>query len=730
MFKFKPFQIQDYARAALHDGAICAHDKGLGKTLAAYTWCLLKAGFEPVRPLCPRSACLLVAPGDAHDQFTNDGRDLLGVHTTALDSQETFLRLSTAHPTTGRRELPPGFYLTTYTALASNGVAQFPDPAKNSIAAMMAMLNLDGRDVERLYQQRGEIWKDQYAILEVTPFTLLNGVEANYRSLSRHASDWRKRELDLAYDVLRRLQPDTVHGSTALITAQDFNHTRLTPEHQDWFKSVLIQRTCLEYNLNIGESRALRTGNHKVKCVYSPSLADLCSDAFTAVAVDEGVKMKGEDTIIGLGIRQMNPKYRLVLSGTPIKNRLPDIFRLAHWATGGHDEPSARWPYAAASSERESFAEEFLLSERNLSKEKKSETNRRYVKLSPQVCNIHRLWKLFGPIIIRRLKKDIGEQLVKKHRHVIRVPMGSEQARVYRHHIEGEYKDCNGMKAVGAQLQALRIAAAAPHCSLLKYANQPNSAPPSLPRSSSDYIPKFAAALTLIEQVLMRGEQIALFSALIEPLETMARRLDMAGVPYVIAHGGHSPVRRRKLSADFKRGWDQGRGKPVMLASGECMAEAHSWHLCNNAALLAYSWAFDKLSQAIDRCHRLNSVKDLNYYALLCDGTVDLVLENNLQEKNDTSDLVLDGQLLETNPKEVSLAEILSTAAADFNPESKTLSETDLEVEWPALRERLRAATRRWQTGIVPPALPTFPPAHLLPVHPWAARLQRRLVPA
>src|SRR5690242_2060598 len=148
MTQFRTFQKEDLARLALHDGAILAWDKGLGKSLGAYTWCLLKTGFEPVRPLCPKAACLLVAPGDAHDQFSNDGRDLLGVHTTALDSQETFLRLSTANPATGRRELPPGFYLTTYTALASNGVAQFPDPAKHSIAAMMALLNLGQKDLD------------------------------------------------------------------------------------------------------------------------------------------------------------------------------------------------------------------------------------------------------------------------------------------------------------------------------------------------------------------------------------------------------------------------------------------------------------------------------------------------------------------------------------------------------------------------------------------------------
>ena len=82
----------------------------------------------------------------------------------------------------------------------------------------------------------------------------------------------------------------------------------------------------------------------KVKCVYSPSLADLCQDTFAACAIDEGVKMKGEDTVVGTGVRQINAKFKLVLTATPIKNRLPDVFRLAWWATGARPKAHARFP--------------------------------------------------------------------------------------------------------------------------------------------------------------------------------------------------------------------------------------------------------------------------------------------------------------------------------------------------------------------------------------------------
>jgi len=66
-----------------------------------------------------------------------------------------------------------------------------------------------------------------------------------------------------------------------------------------------------------------------------------------------------------------------------------------------------------------------------------------------------------------------------------------------------------------------------------------------------------------------------------------------------------------------------------MLAGVECMSEGHSFPLCSNVILLAYSWAFDKFVQAINRIHRLNSVKDVDVYPIICDGSIDRKLDLN-----------------------------------------------------------------------------------------------------
>ena len=182
-FALKGFQLEDYAASAMHDSAILGHDTGGGKGLAAFVWPCLKAGFErggnALKPLAP---VLLVVPGDLHQQVMEEGRDKFRAHVTVLDSQETFLRLSRVNPQSGQRELPPGYYITSYTQLGSNGVKTFP-------------------------------------------------------------------------------------------TAEFKREDRV------------------EFGSGIGASQWV--GQRKIKCVYSPTLADLCQDTFACVAVDEGVRMKG-----------------------------------------------------------------------------------------------------------------------------------------------------------------------------------------------------------------------------------------------------------------------------------------------------------------------------------------------------------------------------------------------------------------------------------------------------
>lgn len=837
--KYKQFQKQDLARAALHDGLILSWDTGLGKTWALYSWPLLKCGFaRESKPgtqdarLRPKAPILIIAPGDLHQQIINEGRIHFKTEVRRIDSQTTFNELVRGKnglpilTDDGRPVVPPGFYIVSYAELTINGVQKLPDAMDWEPRALLdwLCLPLHGRasvpvgldqpeteaskpesdnspaSSEAFWSQRPvPEWRnalDEFKLDHTHSLAELeSSLKRELKTLEHPQMDdrWidrRKREIYGAYEICKNIMPSIRNG-----TFDDLN-----TQQQDYVIRFFCQHKISQYQQGVGatkeygaqgssnvsddqsESSNLNpetSPSWKIKCVYSPSLSDLCHNAFDCVVIDEGVKMKGEETHVGRGVRQMDPPYRLVLTATPIKNRLPDIFRLAWWAAGGETEAHARWPYRDSSADRDEFARQFMVSENNLTKEAKARregrSGGRYKKLTAEVCQVHLLWKLLGPIVLRRRKKDCGEDIVQKIRKVIRCDMGADQKRVYQYHLAAEYRDKNGMEAIGAKLQALRMITAAPDsdhlenkgtvfgpCDCMKHGRAENPSSPETTLRSSDseeepsagvsadsfdsgglvtrapnkqcpacqgdgrvelphrsgtgYIPKMATTMTLIHEILERKEQVVVFSAFNDPLDRLSGWLKEANVRHVTLDGRTNQNKRGKEAALFKKGrfeiehpnLPMGRAGtplnpdsaiPVMLAGVECMSEGHSFHLANNVILIAYSWAYDKFKQALDRVHRMISVKDVNVYVVICQGSIDRKLESLIQEKGDSAELVLDGQLIGERTEEVNLAELLKIALREFNVEESTLDEAVIQKDWPSLRQKLQSAMATWTNG-------------------------------
>jgi hypothetical protein len=159
------------------------------------------------------------------------------------------------------------------------------------------------------------------------------------------------------------------------------------------------------------------------------------------------------------------------------------------------------------------------------------------------------------------------------------------------------------------------------------------------------------------------------------------------------------------------------------------MAEGHSFHRCNNVILFCYSRAYDKFKQALDRVHRMNSEKPINVYVVFCDGTIDQRLESLTDEKADSAELILDGNLMGERAEEVNFAQLLQLAQTEFNAEDQTLDEGALLAEWPTLRNTLATAQRAWDAGLPSQAAPTWLTAPIISVMPKVAQTSGNVVP-
>lgn len=541
MLKFKPFQVDDYARAAMVDGCILAHDTGLGKTYAAFAWPQLKGALRP----------LIVAPEQLHDQFAETGRRF-GITVIPLRDRLAFdaFKLWRAP----RKREKPVFYITSYYWLAHVG------------------------------------------------------------------GDHRR---------------DGING--------------------------------------IGE-RCHKTG---IVCCENPTLSQLASwfDAFDCLVVDEATGIQSTDATIATSVRSLKPRYRLLLTATPVKNRMESIFWLAQWASEANGRDMA-WPYPATEAGREKFANQHCHREKFITREseyaKKTGRSRKIERRGIRACNLHSLWMNLSPIIIRRTKADCGEDLVPRNLSIVRLPMGRAQSSTYRAILFNPPRVSKGGAALqpsmvaAAQLMQLRQAALCPDSGNLSF------------RSATDLTPKMLACLSITRDALTRGEQIVIGSPFRHFSRRLYARLLEAGIRVCLLNGDVAPSERGILAAQFKRGHFR-----VMVAGQNAMGHGISLECANNIILPAIDWPFDANEQFLGRVWRLNSPKPVNAYMLVAENTIDEYLLHVYREKSATSAVTLNGvDLAFSGEQDSDLLKVLIAHKSGYDPHATTSPEQELAAKW------------------------------------------------
>ena len=518
----------------------------------------------------------------------------------------------------------------------------------------------------------------------------LNGTEDTFRESKQEAFFWITSYTALGYNGGDQWSPREADDGKLMVSS------KIIDLRKAWIAKTRSTIHIDDLADGIGESE------HKIKCIFLPTLATLCADLMDCAVVDEAVRMQGSESYISTGVRTLQPRFRLVGTATPVKNYLDSLFWLAHWACGAGqdpDKPNARWPYQNSDAAKSLFSKEFMQTERNISAEeretKKTGRFRKIEKKIPRICNLHRLWKLLSPVVLRRRKANMNEDIVTKTFIPIRTKLGTAQHNIYSYHLQNApklRKDGEPMSKLASamtQLQMLRQAALCPDTINLGVGN----------RSWTDFSPKQAAIMGVIEQKLSIGEQVVIMSPFQHFSETLCRRLRQAKVSVCLLDGNMEESKRGRYAKAFKR-----REFSVLIGGIKSMGEGHSFSQCNNLILPSLEWAFDNNDQAIDRVHRLNSERPVNIYVMVGANTIDERLESLFREKGDCASLALDGRLFEERKQDVNLAELLSDAVRNFNPKADTIDEQDIESEWNGLCTRLGKSEQRfseWHPPIV-----------------------------
>jgi SNF2 family DNA or RNA helicase/predicted RNA methylase len=451
-----------------------------------------------------------------------------------------------------------------------------------------------------------------------------------------------------------------------------------------------------------------------ITCLWKPSIASMLAiyegqgAGIDCIVLDEATRLQSTTSKMACGIRKLNPAYRLLLTGTPIKNKVDSIFHLLHYAAGGHASPTSQFPFTADAESKERFANLYLEKDRFVSREeaKKYEAQQqrkkipkgKILKLSSRICNIHHLWKLIAPTIIRRRKDNCGEDIVERTIRPIIVKPGTAQLAVYGHHLDfppvspkgNPTKAIHGRAAIGYQINILRQVALCPDNPDLN--DIINSSHKDLKRSWTPWTPKHSATLSLVAKLLSQGEQVVIGSPFTHFNETIHRFLVEAGVPSLLLDGQTSPAKRGLLVNQFKN-----KVTPVIVAGVKAMGEGYSLECCSHLILPSLSWAYDENDQFIDRVWRLNSKKPVTIYPIITECTIDELMHSSYADKKDSAQLALDAKVLPDQVEDINPEILLADAYDKFRSNSDSIPEETLEDGWPQLSKSLRISSRLYK---------------------------------
>jgi superfamily II DNA or RNA helicase len=346
----------------------------------------------------------------------------------------------------------------------------------------------------------------------------------------------------------------------------------------------------------------------------------LATTGFGLIVADEAQHVKNPETAAAKAIRTIGagviesgvfgagtavPPTRLALTGTPVENRLSELWSILDWTTPGLLGPLERFVRNVASP----------------------------IERNHDPIATERLSKTIRPFVLRRRKTDpaVAPDLPPRVVTDIPVPLTKEQATLY----EAEVREAMAAieeKRPGIARQALVLKLLTALKQICNHPAQYLHQPGPLPGRSG----KLAALEELLDVIVAERESALVFSQFVECLSLVETRLGQLGIPCLLLHGGVGAKRRMEMVDAFQAG-----KVPVMLLS--LKAGGVGLNLTRATHVVHYDrwWNPAVEDQATDRAHRIGQDRCVQIHLLMAAGTLEDRIANVIERKRRLAETVV-----------------------------------------------------------------------------------------
>lgn len=336
----------------------------------------------------------------------------------------------------------------------------------------------------------------------------------------------------------------------------------------------------------------------------NPLRGTLVGRRWDLVIVDEAHRLKNPRSASARFARELRTRYLLLLTATPVENRLDDLFHLVNLVRPGHLGTLGQF-------------------------------RARHAAPGGGVTDLPELQAKLRAVMVRHRRSELGVLLPGRLAQTLAVPPTAAEADLYRLvservRREGRRSSPQRRLVLGA---VLRMAGSSPRALV-----------PTLGKLGWHELAARAAAIErtrkadVLLQLLARhsaqGEKVAVFTGFHETLGFLVELLEAAGVPTAAYHGRLS--RRDKEAAVVAF-----RDRVPVLVTTEAAGEGRNLQFCHVLVNFDLPWNPMLIEQRLGRIHRIGQEHEVLLHNLVGQGTVEEQILRVLEAKINLFELVV-----------------------------------------------------------------------------------------
>ena len=326
------------------------------------------------------------------------------------------------------------------------------------------------------------------------------------------------------------------------------------------------------------ESADLIVINYAQLRSLSPAIADV---SWRAVILDEAQSIKTPDSQTAQAARALTAEYRLALTGTPIENRLLDLWSIMAFAMPG------------ALGNRAHFVRQFNAQDDPLAR--------------------RRLASRVRPFLLRRTKMQVAKDLPDRVEEDLLCEMEGKQQMLYRAELKRARQLILGLKS-NQQLNAERFNILTSLLRLRQICCHPALVDEKLRTVESA---KLAALEELLEPLMEEGHKVLVFSQFVTMLDILRDTVKQREWPHFYLAG--DTENRGELVKEFQAA----KGGAVFLISLKAGGVGLNLTAASYVVLFDPWWNPAVENQAIDRTHRIGQTSKVMAYRLLMRDSIE-----------------------------------------------------------------------------------------------------------